>query len=54
MQGWMAMVILVRLGRIEPSRIEFWFLMQLAMACGFCTACPMNWWLIRMGIKTAM
>jgi hypothetical protein len=29
-------------------------MMQLAMACGFLTAYPMNWWLIRAGIKTAM
>ena len=54
MYGWMALVIFVWFGRIEPSRIEFWFLMQLAMACGFCTSYPMNWLLIRLGIKTAM
>jgi hypothetical protein len=54
MYGWMALVIFVWFGRIEPSRIEFWFLMQLAMACGFCTSYPMNWLLIRMGIKTEM
>jgi hypothetical protein len=41
-------------GRIEPSPIEFWFLMQLAMACGFCTSYPMNWRLPKLGIKTAM
>ena len=54
MYGWMALVIFVWFGHIEPSRIEFWFLMQLAMACGFCTAYPMNWMLIKMGIKAAM
>ena len=54
MYGWMALVIFVWFGRIEPSRIEFWFLMQLAMACGFCTSYPMNWVLIKMAIKTAM
>ena len=54
MYGWMALVIFVWFGRIEPSRIEFCFLMQLAMACGFCTSYPMNWLLIRLGIKTAM
>ena len=48
MYGWMAR------GRIELSRIEFWFLMQLAMACGFCTSYPMNWRLPKLGIKTAM
>jgi len=54
MYGWMALVIFVWIGRIPPSRIEFWFMMQLAMACGFVTSYPMNWWLIRVGIKTAM
>lgn len=54
MYGWMALVIFVWFGRIEPSRIEFWFLMQLAMACGFCTSYPMNWLLIKLGIKTEM
>ena len=32
----------------------FWFLMQLAMACGFLTAYPVNWWLVRSGIKEKM
>lgn len=54
MYGWMALVIFVWFGRIEPSHIEFWFLMQLAMACGFLTSYPMNWLLVRLGIKTAM
>ena len=30
------------------------FLMQLAMARGFCTSYPMNWLLIKLGTKTAM
>ena len=54
MYGWMALVIFVWFGRIPPNRIEFWFMMQLAMACGFVTSYPMNWWLIRVGVKTAM
>ncbi len=54
MYGWMALVIFAWFGRISPVRIEFWFMMQLAMACGFITAYPMNWWLVRAGIKTAM
>jgi Domain of unknown function (DUF4396) len=54
MYGWMALVIFVWFGPIAPSHIEFWFLMQLAMACGFLTAYPMNWWLVKAGIKTAI
>jgi hypothetical protein len=33
---------------------EFWFAMQLAMVAGFITAYPVNWWLIRAGIKEKM
>ncbi len=33
---------------------EFWFAMQLAMVAGFVTAYPVNWWLIRTGIKEPM
>ena len=33
---------------------EFWFTMQIAMLAGFVTAYPMNWWLIRSGIKERM
>jgi len=32
----------------------FWFTMQVAMIAGFVTAYPMNWWLIRKGIKERM
>lgn len=54
MYGWMALVIFVWLGELHPSQIEFWFVMQLAMACGFLTSYPMNWCLIEAGIKEAM
>lgn len=32
----------------------FWLTMQAAMIAGFMTAYPMNWWLIRAGIKERM
>jgi hypothetical protein len=40
--------------RPEPTRIVYWFSMQIAMAVGFATAFPANWWLIRAGWKEAM
>ena len=40
--------------RAEVNTPEFWFAMQLAMLAGFITAYPINWWLIRVGIKEAM
>lgn len=29
-------------------------MMQIAMMCGFLTAYPVNWWLIKTGIKERM
>ncbi|TPE49553.1 DUF4396 domain-containing protein [Amaricoccus solimangrovi] len=40
--------------RLEVPTVEFWFMMQLAMLCGFATAYPVNWWLIRKGLKEEM
>jgi hypothetical protein len=56
MYGWMAIVLFVwfqpeALGKTSPV---FWFMMQLAMLAGFLTSYPVNWWLIRMGIRERM
>jgi hypothetical protein len=40
--------------RAEADMPEFWFAMQLAMVAGFVTSYPINWWLIRVGIKERM
>ncbi|MEF2071820.1 DUF4396 domain-containing protein [Consotaella aegiceratis] len=40
--------------RLEVNSVEFWFMMQIAMLCGFATSYPVNWWLIRSGIKEKM
>lgn len=40
--------------RLDAGMVEFWFMMQIAMLCGFATAYPVNWWLIRSGVKEAM
>ena len=39
---------------LKVSSAEFWLMMQIAMLAGFATAYPVNWWLIRVGIKEAM
>ncbi len=39
---------------LDVASVEFWFMMQIAMLAGFGTAYPVNWWLIRRGIKEAM
>jgi hypothetical protein len=40
--------------RADVDSPAFWFAMQLAMVAGFVTAFPVNWWLIRAGIKERM
>jgi hypothetical protein len=40
--------------KLTADRVEFWFMMQVAMLCGFVTSYPVNWWLIRAGLKEKM
>lgn len=40
--------------KLEVATTEFWFMMQIAMWCGFATAYPVNWWLIETGVKEKM
>lgn len=58
MYGWMAICLFVVFGIESPEMAKngpvFWFMMQIAMLCGFLTTFPMNWWLIRAGIKEKM
>jgi hypothetical protein len=56
MYGWMAVSIFVLFDEqtMRPDHWSFWLMMQVAMLAGFITACPINWLLIRSGIKEAM
>ncbi len=55
MYGWMAIATFVIFGReIEKTNPVFWFMMQIAMLAGFLTSYPVNWWLLRAGIKEKM
>lgn len=53
MYGWMAVAIFALNGGEAMPRTSFvfWFTMQIAMACGFLVALPVNILLIRAGIK---
>jgi len=42
------------LGEAAVNSPEFWFTMQIAMLAGFITSYPVNWWLIKIGIKERM
>ena len=39
---------------LHPNQASYWFMMQIAMIVGFATSYPMNWWLIRQGLKEKM
>ena len=54
--GWMAFMQLVLFPgeKLHPDTATFWFLMQIGMVLGFFTAYPVNWWLIKRGIKEPM
>lgn len=45
---------LVPLTHLATDTAAFWFLMQVGMLLGFVTTYPVNWWLIRHGIKDIM
>lgn len=55
MYGWMAIATFAIFGReLRPTSIVFWFMMQLGMLAGFLTSYPVNWLLLRKGLKEAM
>ncbi len=55
MYGWMAVSVFLIFGHEIPKTSPvFWFMMQIAMLIGFATSYPVNWWLIRKGVKEAM
>lgn len=39
---------------LSPSQPVSWFAMQMAMLAGFALAYPVNWYLLRTGIKQAV
>ena len=40
--------------KLNVDTPEFWFMMQIAMWCGFATSYPVSWWLIEKGLKERM
>ena len=56
MYAWMAIVSFLLFPRphLNPFEARYWLMMQIAMICGYATSYPMNWWLIRKGIKEPM
>jgi hypothetical protein len=56
MYAWMALVYfkLFPVPHLTAFDPRYWLMMQLAMVCGFATTLPMNWALLRAGLKEAM
>ena len=59
MYGFMALASLLIFPQffsteLKVNTFEFWFTMQIAMLCGFVTAYPVNWWLLKAGYKEMM
>jgi hypothetical protein len=56
MYAWMALVFFKLFPRphLTPFHPGYWLMMQVAMICGYATSLPMNWWLIRAGLKEKM
>jgi hypothetical protein len=53
--GWMALMYFVFFHpHLNPDQATYWFMMQIGMLVGYATSYPMNWWLIRAGIKESM
>lgn len=55
MYGWMAVSsFLIFHRQLRADEPVFWLMMQIGMLFGLVTAFPVNWWLIKKGIKEAM
>ena len=56
MYGWMALVHFKLFSdpHLTPFQSPFWLMMQIGMICGFATTLPVNYLLLRSGLKEAM
>ncbi len=53
--GWMALTYFIFFHpHVKPDQPTYWLMMQVGMLIGYATSYPMNWWLIKAGIKEAM
>ena len=53
--AWMAlMAFVIFQPAMHPDSVVYWFMMQIGMIIGFATSYPMNWVLVRRGVKEGM
>ena len=54
MYGWSAVEHFIMHLNLMPANPIFWLMMSIGMMCGFITAYPTNWLLVKLNIKTGM
>jgi len=55
MDGWMAVATLAIFRQeLRPTSIVFWLMMQIGMLAGFLMSYPVNWVLLKKGVKEPM
>jgi hypothetical protein len=52
--AWMAVVYFQFVPRPELMSATYWFMMQIGMVLGFIASFPLNWLLVRSGVKGGM
>lgn len=48
------LVLLFSPSVLHKTSPVFWFMLQIAMLFGFLASYPVNWWLLRKGVKEVM
>ena len=55
MAGMFPVMVAIMMGRdmraMDPRELLYWGTMSLAIGVGFVTAYPVNWWLVKAGLK---
>ena len=54
MFAWMAVIYFQFVPRPELTSPTYWFMMQIGMVLGFIASFPINWYLVRAGVKPGM
>jgi hypothetical protein len=52
--AWMAFMYFQFAPRSELTSPTYWFMMQIGMVLGFIASFPVNWYLVRVGVKPGM
>ena len=53
MYAWMLAIWFIFSGHIVPNMAFYWFTLQVGMVLGLLTTMPVNWVLLKTGLKVA-